>query len=69
MQRLRTDSQYGDDGGTMQRTRCYYFYDTHARCNKRAPAQAGRFDGFNRIHPVRLRPASPPIRYALRSPR
>ena len=24
-------------GNLMQRTRCYYFYDTHARCNKRTP--------------------------------
>jgi xanthine dehydrogenase YagS FAD-binding subunit len=23
-------------GNLMQRTRCYYFYDTAARCNKRA---------------------------------
>ena len=37
----------------MQRTRCYYFYDDAAHCNKRTPG-AGRdaVDGFNRMHVV-----------------
>lgn len=37
-------------GNLLQRTRCGYFYDIHARCNKRAPGSGcdGR-DGFNRI--------------------
>jgi xanthine dehydrogenase YagS FAD-binding subunit len=41
-------------GNLLQRTRCYYFYDTgFAACNKRAPGSgcAAR-DGFNRIHAV-----------------
>lgn len=37
-------------GNLLQRTRCGYFYDTHARCNKREPGSGcdGR-EGFNRI--------------------
>lgn len=41
-------------GNLMQRTRCYYFYDTaFGACNKRRPASgcAAR-DGFNRIHAI-----------------
>ncbi len=41
-------------GNLLQRTRCYYFYDTgFAACNKRAPGSgcAAR-EGFNRIHAV-----------------
>src|SRR6478735_6607585 len=41
-------------GNLMQRTRCYYFYDTgFTACNKRAPGSgcAAR-DGYNRIHAV-----------------
>jgi xanthine dehydrogenase YagS FAD-binding subunit len=41
-------------GNLLQRTRCYYFYDTgFAACNKRAPGSgcAAR-DGYNRIHAV-----------------
>ncbi len=41
-------------GNLMQRTRCYYFYDTaFAACNKRAPGSgcAAR-DGYNRIHAI-----------------
>src|SRR5687768_17088179 len=26
-----------DGGNLLQRTRCYYFYDTHTACNKRTP--------------------------------
>ena len=40
-------------GNLLQRTRCYYFYDDAARCNKRAPgAGCDAIDGFNRIHAV-----------------
>ncbi|HEX8553694.1 MAG TPA: xanthine dehydrogenase family protein subunit M [Sphingomonas sp.] len=37
-------------GNLLQRTRCYYFYDTAMPCNKREPGTgcAGR-DGYNRI--------------------
>ncbi len=41
-------------GNLLQRTRCYYFYDTgFAACNKRAPGSgcAAR-EGYNRIHAV-----------------
>jgi len=40
-------------GNIMQRTRCYYFYDDEARCNKRTPgAGCDAIDGFNRIHAI-----------------
>ena len=40
-------------GNILQRTRCYYFYDDTARCNKRAPgAGCDAIEGFNRIHAV-----------------
>jgi xanthine dehydrogenase YagS FAD-binding subunit len=40
-------------GNIMQRTRCYYFYDESARCNKRNPgAGCDAIDGFNRIHAI-----------------
>ena len=40
-------------GNLMQRTRCYYFYDKEARCNKRDPgAGCDALDGFNRIHAI-----------------
>jgi xanthine dehydrogenase YagS FAD-binding subunit len=40
-------------GNLMQRTRCYYFYDTGTPCNKREPgAGCSALDGFNRIHAV-----------------
>ncbi|MBV9654740.1 MAG: xanthine dehydrogenase family protein subunit M [Acetobacteraceae bacterium] len=40
-------------GNLMQRTRCYYFYDDAARCNKRDPgAGCDAIDGFNRIHAI-----------------
>ena len=40
-------------GNLMQRTRCFYFYDEAAHCNKRTP-QSGcdAIDGFNRIHAI-----------------
>jgi xanthine dehydrogenase YagS FAD-binding subunit len=40
-------------GNLMQRTRCYYFYDGAAHCNKRTPgAGCDAVDGFNRIHAI-----------------
>ena len=40
-------------GNILQRTRCYYFYDDAARCNKRMPgAGCDAIDGFNRIHAI-----------------
>ncbi len=40
-------------GNIMQRTRCYYFYDEAARCNKRAPGSGcDAIGGFNRIHAI-----------------
>jgi xanthine dehydrogenase YagS FAD-binding subunit len=40
-------------GNLLQRTRCYYFYDTHMPCNKREPgAGCSALQGFNRMHAV-----------------
>jgi xanthine dehydrogenase YagS FAD-binding subunit len=40
-------------GNLMQRTRCYYFYDVAAPCNKREPGTGcGALEGFNRIHAI-----------------
>ncbi|MGA9770735.1 MAG: xanthine dehydrogenase family protein subunit M [Blastocatellia bacterium] len=40
-------------GNLMQRTRCYYFYDKDARCNKREPGTGcDALEGFNRIHAI-----------------
>ena len=40
-------------GNIMQRTRCYYFYDDAARCNKREQgAGCDAIGGFNRIHAI-----------------
>jgi xanthine dehydrogenase YagS FAD-binding subunit len=40
-------------GNLLQRTRCGYFYDDAARCNKRAPgAGCDAVEGFNRIHAI-----------------
>ncbi len=40
-------------GNLLQRTRCYYFYDDAARCNKRQPGTGcDAIDGFNRIHAI-----------------
>jgi xanthine dehydrogenase YagS FAD-binding subunit len=37
----------------MQRTRCYYFYDEAAHCNKRKPGSGcDAVEGFNRIHAI-----------------
>ena len=48
---LRNKASTG--GNLLQRTRCYYFYETADACNKRTPGSgcAAR-DGFNRIHAV-----------------
>ncbi len=40
-------------GNLMQRTRCYYFYDDAAHCNKRTPGNGcDAIGGFNRIHAI-----------------
>jgi xanthine dehydrogenase YagS FAD-binding subunit len=40
-------------GNLMQRTRCYYFYDTATPCNKREPGSGcSALHGFNRIHAI-----------------
>ena len=40
-------------GNLMQRTRCYYFYNGAARCNKRQPGSGcDAVEGFNRIHAI-----------------
>ena len=40
-------------GNLLQRTRCYYFYDSAARCNKRVPGSGcDALEGFNRIHAI-----------------
>jgi xanthine dehydrogenase YagS FAD-binding subunit len=40
-------------GNILQRTRCRYFYDTAAACNKRQPgAGCDARDGFNRYHAI-----------------
>lgn len=40
-------------GNLMQRTRCYYFYDLDAPCNKRVPGSGcGAIGGVNRIHAI-----------------
>jgi xanthine dehydrogenase YagS FAD-binding subunit len=42
-----------DGGNLLQRTRCYYFYDTATPCNKREPGTGcPAIDGFNRIHAI-----------------
>jgi xanthine dehydrogenase YagS FAD-binding subunit len=40
-------------GNLLQRTRCLYFYDDAARCNKRTPGSGcDALDGFNRMHAI-----------------
>ena len=40
-------------GNLLQRTRCYYFYDTSKPCNKRTPgAGCAALQGYNRMHAV-----------------
>jgi xanthine dehydrogenase YagS FAD-binding subunit len=48
---LRNKASTG--GNLLQRTRCPYFYDTAADCNKRDPGSGcSAIGGFNRIHAV-----------------
>ncbi|MFS0773637.1 FAD binding domain-containing protein [Sphingomonas sp. 1P08PE] len=45
---LRNKASTG--GNLLQRTRCYYFYDTAMPCNKREPdSGCSAIDGYNRI--------------------
>lgn len=40
-------------GNLLQRTRCYYFYDTATPCNKREPGSGcSAIGGYNRIHAI-----------------
>jgi xanthine dehydrogenase YagS FAD-binding subunit len=40
-------------GNLLQRTRCYYFYDTTTPCNKRTPGSGcSALAGVNRIHAI-----------------
>ena len=40
-------------GNLLQRTRCYYFYDTAMPCNKRQPGSGcAAIGGYNRIHAI-----------------
>ncbi|WP_334022231.1 FAD binding domain-containing protein [Alteromonas sp. S015] len=40
-------------GNLLQRTRCYYFYDTTKACNKREPGTGcSAFGSMNRIHAI-----------------
>jgi xanthine dehydrogenase YagS FAD-binding subunit len=48
---LRNKASIG--GNLLQRTRCPYFYDTAAACNKRTPGTGcGAIQGINRIHAI-----------------
>jgi xanthine dehydrogenase YagS FAD-binding subunit len=48
---LRNKASIG--GNLLQRTRCSYFYDTAAPCNKRSPgAGCSAIGGFNRGHAI-----------------
>jgi xanthine dehydrogenase YagS FAD-binding subunit len=50
-QQLRNMASTG--GNLMQRTRCYYFYDTATPCNKRAPGSGcSAIGGLNRMHAI-----------------
>jgi CO/xanthine dehydrogenase FAD-binding subunit len=71
-QQLRNMASTG--GNLLQRTRCFYFYDTATPCNKREPGSGcSAIDGINRItrSSAPARPASRRIRptCAWRSPR
>lgn len=40
-------------GNLMQRTRCYYFYDSEVPCNKRNPGSGcPAINGYNRMHAI-----------------
>jgi len=48
---LRNQATTG--GNLLQRTRCYYFYEPSAPCNKRAPGSGcSALHGYNRIHAI-----------------
>jgi len=50
-QQLRNMASTG--GNLLQRTRCYYFYDTATPCNKREPGSGcSAIDGINRQHAI-----------------
>src|SRR3954465_10518167 len=50
-QQLRNMASTG--GNLLQRTRCYYFYDTATPCNKREPGSGcSAIDGINRINAI-----------------
>jgi len=48
---LRNKATMG--GNLLQRTRCGYFYDISAPCNKRQPGSGcGAMEGYNRMHAI-----------------
>jgi len=48
---LRNKATMG--GNLLQRTRCGYFYDVSAPCNKREPGTGcGALEGYNRMHAI-----------------
>jgi xanthine dehydrogenase YagS FAD-binding subunit len=50
-QQLRNMASTG--GNLLQRTRCYYFYDTATPCNKRVPGSGcSAINGLNRMHAI-----------------
>jgi xanthine dehydrogenase YagS FAD-binding subunit len=50
-QQLRNMASTG--GNLLQRTRCFYFYDTATPCNKRSPGSGcSALDGVNRINAI-----------------
>ena len=50
-QQLRNMASTG--GNLLQRTRCYYFYDTTTPCNKRDPGSGcSAITGLNRMHAI-----------------
>jgi xanthine dehydrogenase YagS FAD-binding subunit len=50
-QQLRNMASTG--GNLLQRTRCYYFYDTATPCNKREPGSGcSAIEGINRMHAI-----------------
>jgi xanthine dehydrogenase YagS FAD-binding subunit len=50
-QQLRNMASTG--GNLLQRTRCYYFYDTATPCNKREPGSGcSAITGLNRMHAI-----------------
>jgi xanthine dehydrogenase YagS FAD-binding subunit len=50
-QQLRNMASTG--GNLLQRTRCYYFYDTATPCNKREPGSGcSAIEGLNRMHAI-----------------